>query len=690
MNLPRWMRRLVGVVAVAVLALLFGPMVIPTDSLKNRAIEKVQAATGRTLTISGPIIIRLLPRPSVSAEGIRLSNPGGDQQGAMVTAYRVVAVPSLSSLIMGHPALDELRVELPEVNLAVDGDGHPNWRFSKPKPASSETTDVAMTAVPSQSEIHAPTAPLPAPQAAPAAVTAAAPPSAPVSSPPPTPAVSAPLDAKPASSVVAEQGQRVRKTMDDIAGQAAKIRLPAFLPVKRVRITNGRVNYRNALKSDDPSKQLQLDGVMLELSAQSLSSPITLAGSALWRDSRWRLGLEMSNLPALFTEEGGHLHGSLAGSMGNLAIDGAASLGPAQPKGSLTIRAEISPQVPSDLLSPGMQKFARTVAASGKQSTFMVRAGFERDRIAVEECAVALGDAVEGNCALTVSLDGPTPAISAKITIDHLNVDRFIKAPRAVEPDPATVDLALDRPEKLGKTFRGKAPTPWKDKALPIDRLQNLDLSLQLLITSALVRQTPVGPLELNLKLKDGQGSLRLNTDIGTGKLSLQTDIDTRQGAKSAVDIRLAAKDLTIDPFLAGTGGLFKAATVGAEGELGSKGDTVRDLIGNLRGNLALSSTRIDLRLHRVAPPWMRALAPRPSACPGVIENAALAGRVAISDGDVEISALTLAGTNFSSTVSGRVDLPNHSLNLRLGQNGQACIPMVRVSGPWSSPSFER
>ena len=72
------MRKAVIGVAILVILVLALPFLIPADFVRAKLAAQVQEATGRALTISGPVRFRLVPGLGVTAEGVIFANaPGG-------------------------------------------------------------------------------------------------------------------------------------------------------------------------------------------------------------------------------------------------------------------------------------------------------------------------------------------------------------------------------------------------------------------------------------------------------------------------------------------------------------------------------------------------------------------------------------------------------------------------------------
>lgn len=112
--------------------LFFAPLAINGNSYKELITSKVGAATGRVLSIDGKIGVRLLPLPTIKANGVRLSNLPGAATPDMARVEKVVIRVSLMSLLGGSFEVESVKLIKPEVDLQTLPDGRANWRFEKP------------------------------------------------------------------------------------------------------------------------------------------------------------------------------------------------------------------------------------------------------------------------------------------------------------------------------------------------------------------------------------------------------------------------------------------------------------------------------------------------------------------------------------------------------------------------------
>ncbi len=86
-------------------------------------------ATGRALTIAGPVQLTAGLSPHLRAETLSLANPDGASRPAMATAARLDADLALLPLLTGQIVLEHLTLTGLDAKLERLPDGTPNWRF---------------------------------------------------------------------------------------------------------------------------------------------------------------------------------------------------------------------------------------------------------------------------------------------------------------------------------------------------------------------------------------------------------------------------------------------------------------------------------------------------------------------------------------------------------------------------------
>jgi AsmA family protein len=128
------LKRLFGVIAAVTAAMLVAAVVILQSmdfgGYKQALADRVSAATGRKVTVSGPMRLNLLTlRPTLSAEGVSLANPPGASRPDMVRVERLFAEIELWGLLRGRLRVHRLIMVDPDILLETDVAGHGNWMF---------------------------------------------------------------------------------------------------------------------------------------------------------------------------------------------------------------------------------------------------------------------------------------------------------------------------------------------------------------------------------------------------------------------------------------------------------------------------------------------------------------------------------------------------------------------------------
>ena len=118
-------------ILVAVLAMLsFAVGRIPIDAFRSRIETAFDRATGRQLTIGGPIRLTLLPVPGLIADDVSVANLPGGSRPVMAHVRRLAAHVALIPLLEGDVRVVGLTLTDPDILLERLPDGTPNWNFT--------------------------------------------------------------------------------------------------------------------------------------------------------------------------------------------------------------------------------------------------------------------------------------------------------------------------------------------------------------------------------------------------------------------------------------------------------------------------------------------------------------------------------------------------------------------------------
>jgi AsmA protein len=123
---------LLGLVVVLIGAALAVPFLVPTDTYKQQIARQVEGATGRSLTIDGPLRFTILPHLGFEAQQVTFANPPGATSPQMVRLKTVEVELKVWPLLRGTLEVDRFVLVEPKIDLEVDPQGRPNWRFGTP------------------------------------------------------------------------------------------------------------------------------------------------------------------------------------------------------------------------------------------------------------------------------------------------------------------------------------------------------------------------------------------------------------------------------------------------------------------------------------------------------------------------------------------------------------------------------
>ncbi len=101
-------------------------------SLKPRIIAAVQRATGRQLTLAGPLRLHLAASPAIEADDVALANLPGGSRPQMVRIARLDVRVALLPLLTGRVVIDGLTLLHPDILLERGPDGQGNWLLRPP------------------------------------------------------------------------------------------------------------------------------------------------------------------------------------------------------------------------------------------------------------------------------------------------------------------------------------------------------------------------------------------------------------------------------------------------------------------------------------------------------------------------------------------------------------------------------
>ena len=125
----RWVFRVLGVVAVLVVAGAAALVLIPSDRVAALAVAQFERVTGRELTIEGGVRPTLWPVLGVETGRIEISNAGWSDEGPMLVADAMAIQIDSNALFGGEVRITGLELTRPEILIESGEDGTGNWVF---------------------------------------------------------------------------------------------------------------------------------------------------------------------------------------------------------------------------------------------------------------------------------------------------------------------------------------------------------------------------------------------------------------------------------------------------------------------------------------------------------------------------------------------------------------------------------
>ena len=133
------------IAAAALVALVVAlPFVVPVGVYRDRIESAAENATGRNLTIEGPLRLMLFPHLGLRAQQVTFANMPGGRAAAMANIGDIELSVRLLPLLTGHIALDEIVLDHPDIELEVDAQGQANWKFQKIAKANAGGSSVTL------------------------------------------------------------------------------------------------------------------------------------------------------------------------------------------------------------------------------------------------------------------------------------------------------------------------------------------------------------------------------------------------------------------------------------------------------------------------------------------------------------------------------------------------------------------
>ena len=125
----RWIFRVLGVLAVLVVAGAAALVLIPSDRVAALAVAQFERVTGRNLTIEGGVRPTLWPVLGVETGRIEISNADWSDEGPMLVADALAIQIDSNALFGGEVRITGLELTRPEILIESGEEGTGNWVF---------------------------------------------------------------------------------------------------------------------------------------------------------------------------------------------------------------------------------------------------------------------------------------------------------------------------------------------------------------------------------------------------------------------------------------------------------------------------------------------------------------------------------------------------------------------------------
>jgi AsmA protein len=640
----------------------------PSDLIRKTIAEQVKAKTGRDLIVSGPAAFSFYPGMGVSLKDVTLSGPPGSPGELVQMAELDVNIKTMP-LINREVEVRRLIVRKPVFDLRVDKAGKKNWNFAE----LVEPRQYAQAAPPAGTATDAPGAAAPATSGG------------------------VPLSSR--------LSQINRLELDD------------------VRIEDGTLRFTD----ERTGKSQEVKAVNVNLSLQSLLSPITANGDLNWQGEKIDFDGKLTSAKAILEEKPARLafnakNGLVASTFdGNLLIHDGADLEGKITTNSASVRglAKWLGSALPPVTGFGPMSLTGTLKTNGNV-TSLTDANFGLD-----------GATAKG--AVTVTTGGVRPYVQANLQISELDLNKYMTgatsggakaeaaaSPAAPAPAPATKQAkpaagapeSGDKIEELlkapgSKVYGYEQRAGWSSEPFNMALLGVADTDAKLQVGRLKFNDIKVGQSSLTVALKNRVMKTTFD-DVqlydGHGKGFLNVDAT---GKAASIGANFALDGLSALPFLQDSADmkwLSGKAKLGLQ--LASTGGSQLQLIEALNGKAdfkfadgAIVGFNVPGAIRGISQGKLSGLKNSPAEKTDFSE---LSASFNVVNGVAQNQDLALVSPLLRVTGGGAVQLPGRTVDYTVkpkivasleGQQGAQAlngleIP-VRISGPWSGVKYE-
>ena len=699
-----------------VLLIAIPPLIDWNATFRPALVEAVRQVSGRELSV-GRIEMRFRPLPTLELQALSLGGASGTDPAPVVSVPEARASFRLLPLLGRQLIIREITLEAPEINLAIDRRGQPNWRSG----GSSGDDDAGDAAAGSADGLAFATVALEAitiedgtlrfenaqldQQIVVDDVD-----------------IDGALDARGSTSASLVQSIEAKLALSigsltatdlpvsRVDGLRATIAVPGDSGQPSIE-ANGEITVRGA---DEPAG-FELSGTvgrLTELLADEVAYPFqlkartgeieatvtgrlhdlpgalrpeldlqirapTLAAFAPFTGSELpEFGPFDLNLKAAFASQARLVVDTLEARLAHLALSAAGEIDDADsadPKPRFKVQmsgrslAELRPLLGAAAPDLGPFEIAAELATAGQQAT-------------VRDLAAQLaGSDLAGE--VDITLEPPRPEVRGSLSSTTLDLAELRAAIAGGDGRP-------ERAPPAGRKLFAETP-------LPFDTLRGVDLDLALEVAKLVVSdRIQLADTALKVGLADGRLTLDpFATRLASGGLKGTLSVDARQ-APPSLSLAMDAEQIRLGELLRGLE-LIDLGTARADGSLNltARGATPQQIVGSLAGETYLSGRGGEVELGALVSlvsglddifrPLLGGREEIPISC--------FVDRFVVSDGVMTSQVQMLSTSSFAVAGSGTIDLAREQLDLRFTTAARRpslasfAVPF-RVRGPIGAP----
>ncbi len=448
-----------------------------------------------------------------------------------------------------------------------------------------------------------------------------------------------------------------------------------------ILVEEGQVSYLD----ERDGTTFSASEVNLRVSLPTPESPLSLKGSAVWRQQPVKLALFVK-APQRLTASGSPLEASIDSARLKAGYTGLATL-----RTGFELAGHLEASTPS---LRGLMRWLGVEMPEGRGlESFSVRGGLDLrpDRVELKKATVRL-DGMTARGTLRVVTKGTRPKIVAALGVDRIDTNVYMA------PPPTAKDGV--------KASSAKGADAWSDRPVDLSSLKAVDADLRLAVNGILYRKVRIGRSNVVAKLEKGVLDATLkDMALYGGKASGRLVLDG-SGPKAVVRGALNAKGLNGEGLLKDFADITSLkGTLDTSLSLAARGRSQQEMVSTLLGKAKLTFRNGAIRGINVARlvrtvekavvnGWKKA--PKEKT-----DFAELSGSFDIRDGIAKTDDLKMLGPLVRLSGSGEVDLLRRRLDLRIdpklvkslkGQGGRfdlkgLPVPII-IRGPWDNPKI--